>query len=57
MAFKVTEIDSKCWPSEALVDQALGKIGLSIRLVQETLRDFVHSRGADPSRGFQQDLA
>jgi hypothetical protein len=57
MAFKVKEINNRCWPSEALVDQALGTLGLSIRQVQESLRDFVHSRAADPNRGFQQDLA
>jgi len=57
MAFKVTEVSHHCWPSEAFVEQALGTFGLSIRQVREGLSNFVHPRAADPSRGFQQDLA
>lgn len=57
MSFKVTEIDHKCWPSETLVNQALGTFSLSIEQVRGSLRDFVHSRAVEPHRGFQQDLA
>jgi hypothetical protein len=57
MAFKVTEIDHRCWPNQVLVGQALGTFGLSIEQIQQSLRDFVHSQAVDPNRGFQQDLA
>jgi hypothetical protein len=57
MTFKVTEINHRCWPNEALVGQALGTFGLSIEQVQQSLRDFVHAQAVDPNRGFQQNLA